>query len=393
MSSKSNPRNHARAAAITLLLPASLAAGAANDEAKPEFRAKPIGTLLIDGAVYASPNHEEFPAGTAIPEARAGATVSYGKWGAKVELGYSYNKLAIKDAFIEYNFNSENRIRIGSQVHQFGYQNSTAACQKVTMIEPMSNSVFNNGQMIGVQYYHMGRKFYATASAHAEPDATEMQTGITSLCQTGYGLRSRLAWHPLTENGRMFQIEFSGAFSSPTNNKATGEHDSFTMSSNFPTKVAKVTAIKATVDHAMNRWEFTPGLMASYGPLALEGQYFFAQVNRRENLQAYRAYGAYVTVRGLILGGDYTFSYANGGIANPRPRSLELLATYNYTCLSDHKAGIIGGRVSDVAAVANYYINSWMVARLRYGYTWVRDRAAEGPQDLGALQARIQIIF
>lgn len=353
----------------------------------------PIGTLLLDGALYASPQKDAFGDGVSIPEVRLGGLLSYQKWGVKIEVGTAYNKVALRDLYFQYTFSDKNIIRLGAQTQHFGYLNSTAACMKVTMIEPMPNSVFNAGQIIGLQYFHTGRHFFGVGSAYVEPDATGLVIGEGGMHMMGYGLRSRLAWHPWSEDGKMLQIGISGDFSSPQNDKSAGTHESFSYSANFPTKVAQVKAIGATVHDAMNRWQFTPELMASYGRMALESQYFFSRVNRRHDLPAFTGYGAYVTLRGLAIGNAYSYSYAMGGIATPSPKSLELVADYNYTCLSDRSSGIYGGRSSDLSLTANYYINRWMVARLRYGYTWIHDREAADPDRLGALQARLQIIF
>ncbi len=372
---------------VSLMIPSQ---GRCEDE---KLKFTPVGTLLLDGAVYAAPDKKAFPAGVAIPETRLGVIADYGKWSVKIEAGLAYNKVALRDVYFQYRFDSRNMIRLGAMVHHFGYQNCTAACNKVTMIEPITNSVFNQGQMIGVQYYHMGDRFFATGSLHALPDATRLATAPSQIARSGWGVRSRLVWHPFTSEGRLAQIGITGALMTPDRNGIIEDRDLFTLAANFPTKVAQVQAVSAKVTECRTRWQFTPELMGAYGPVGIEGQYVFAQLNRRDNLPAFRAYGAYVTLRGLILGGDYTYSKSLAGIATPRPHSLELLATYNYTCLSDASAGIFGGRVNDLAVVAGYYINRWLTARLRYGYTWVRDRAAEGPHDLGALQARLQIIF
>lgn len=383
-----NPR-HIRTLLAAISLTVAGTAYADDADETPHLKFSPIGTILLDGATYFGPDHSDFPSGVAIPEARIGVNASYGRWAIRIEVGTAYNKVALKDVYFQYEFNPQNRIRLGALVHHFGYQNATAACMKATMIEPMSNTVFNTGQMLGLQYYHTGDKLFATASVHAEPDAISRATGGAGLSSTAYGIRTRLAWHPLISSGRMFQIGASGAFMTPDGEN----HDSFTLSSNFPTKVAQVTAVKAVIGDARNRWQFSPELMASYGRVALEGQYIYARVNRKEGLPGFDSWGAYATLRGIVKGPDYTYSKAAGGIGLPAPGSLEALVTYNYTTLNDAGAGIWGGRTSDIAGVVNYYINPWMIARLRYGYTWVHDRAAEGPDRLGVLQARLMVLF
>ena len=199
---------------------------------------------------------------------------------------------------------------------------------------------------------------------------------------------------PLHEEGKVVQVGFSGGFATPQNvNDSETPHNSFQFKSNFPTRVAQVTAIDATVDHAMNLWKFTPELLLSYGPVALESQYFFQRVNRRNNLHAYTAQGAYATVRGLILGGNYGYSMADAGLATPRKGSLECVVSYNYTTLTNSAAGIYGGRLNDLSCTFNYYINKYMLCRLHYSYTHTWGRAGAPSMTLNGFMARLQVIF
>ena len=73
--------------------------------------------------------------------------------------------------------------------------------------------------------------------------------------------------------------------------------------------------------------------------------------------------------------------------------SLELVAGYNYTDGSCHEAGIYGGRSNDASVTLNYYINKYMIARLRYCYTNVFDSDVTPDRHVNIIQARIQIKF
>lgn len=358
---------------------------------KPKF--SPVGTILIDGAVYASPQKQEFADGVALPDVRLGVMMNYGNWSAKVEAYYAYAKVSLKDVWMQYSFNPENFLRVGLAMQHFGYQNSTAACMKVTMIEPISNTVFNEPHMIGIGYYHMPDKYFLTASVHAEPKASTVIVSPDQMVHQGYGARVRAVARPFHSDGVMLQAGISGAFLAPQFSGTPDAHDSFTFSANFPTKVTQVKAIEATVDKARNQWKFTPELMGAYKKIALESQYFFSQVNRKESLPAYRAYGAYATLRGIAIGDDYKYNMGLAGIDTPGKGTLEGMVSYNYTCLSDASAGILGGRVSDVSCGVNYYFNRYITGKLRYSYTHTWDRAGIEPMSLNAVQLRLQLIF
>ena len=378
---------------LSACLMAATAGMLAQDEPEPKFSIKPTGRILMDGALYASPQKDQFKDGVAIPDARLGVKMSYGKWSAKVDVGFAYNKVGLKDLLIQYDFNPQNSIKVGSFIHQYGLQSATSSSMKVTMEEPVSNAIFNDPRQLGVQYEYSGKKFLATVSAHAEPSATTFILRPEQFTQEGYGFRTRLVYRPIAEEGRVVQIGFSGGFATPQRTGDPDRHDGFQLKANFPTRVTQVTALDATVTHAMNMWKFTPELLLNYGPVALESQYYFNRVNRRQNLHAFTGQGAYAIVRGLILGGNYNYSPVDGGLATPKGKSLEAVVGYNYTSITDAKAGIWGGRMNDLSVTFNYYINKYMIARLHYSYTHTWDRAGVGPMSLNGFMARLQVIF
>lgn len=376
---------------MSLLLGAQGMTAQENEE--PKFKINPTGRILLDGALYATPQKEEFKDGVAIPDLRLGVKMSYGKWKAKIDVGFAYGKVGLKDVYMEYDFHDNMFIRAGSFIHQYGLQSATSSSMKCTMEEPVSNTVFNDSRQIGAMFEYSADKYLGTASVHAEPSAMTYVLRPTQFTQEGYGIRTRQVYRPLHSDGKIVQVGISGAFGTPQRSGDPDKHDSFTFASNFPTRVAQVSAVSATVDHAMNLWKFSPELLLSYGPVALESQYFYQRVNRRDGLHSYTSQGAYATVRGLLTGGSYPYSMLDGGIATLPAKSLECVLSYNYTNLSDAAAGIFGGRLNDLSVTFNYQINKYMIARLHYSYTHTWDRADVGPKSVNAFMARLQVIF
>lgn len=384
-----------------ILLPAiaiALCAGTmlAEDSTEPKFSIKPTGRVLVDGALYASPQKEMFKDGVAIPDARLGVKMSYGKWDAKIDVGFAYNKVGLKDLYIGYNFSDEALVRVGSFIHQYGLQSATSSSMKVTMEEPVSNAVFNDSRQLGAMFVYYPEDFLATLSVHAEPSATTVVLAPDQFTQEGYGIRSRLVYRPIHSDGKTVQVGISGGFASPQRRAdidGVDVHDGFQFKSNFPTRVTQVTALNAVVDNSMNLWKFTPELLLSYDRIALEAQYFFNRVNRRGGLHSFTGQGAYGILRGLLIGDSYGYASYDGGLATPAPKSLECVLGYNYTTLSDSKAGIYGGRMNDFSVTLNYYINKYIIARLHYSYTHTWNRAGADPTTLNGFMARLQVIF
>lgn len=354
---------------------------------------KPSGRVLFDGAMYkANTDKELFNSGMAIPDARVGFSAKTGKWSAKVDVGYAYGKVGMKDVFIEHHFDTKNSLRAGYYIHQFGAQYSTSSSYKISMEEPRSNEVFNNPRMIGLMYVHNGNQFLGTASVFTESEA--MKLSSDKIGNSAIGAMSRLVYRPYTQTGKILQVGVSGAYLSPRYNADEKlNHKSYVFSTAWPTRVAKVTALKATVTDAEALFKFTPELVAAYGRLGIETQYYYAAATRSNSLDTYHASGAYCSLRGIIKGNDYKYTSFSGGIDTPDAGSAEVVLAYDYTDLSDSKAGIFGGRSNDWSATFNYYINKNTIWRLRASYTKTENCAETKNNEMGIIETRLQFKF
>ena len=219
-------------------------------EEKPRFEVHPTGRILMDGGVFVSPQKEMFKDGFGIPDVRLGVKMKYGKWNAKVDVGFAYGKVGLKDIYIGYDFSPEHNLKVGSFIHQFGLQSATSSSMKPTMEEPISNAVFNDSRQLGIQYEYNGAKFLASASVHLEPAATTVILSPEQFTHEAFGMRTRLVYRPWHEPGKMLQVGVSGAYGTPQRNGNPDTHDAFTFKSDFPTRITRVTAIDATVDKA-----------------------------------------------------------------------------------------------------------------------------------------------
>lgn len=365
---------------------------AAQNNAEPTLTVKPTGRILMDGALYGGPENDMFDDGVAITDARLGVKATYGKWSAKIDVGFAYGKVGLKDILMQYTYDADNFLRLGSFIHQYGLQSATSSSMKCSMEEPTSNEVFNNPRQIGAMYVHSEPQYLGTLSAHVEPNAAILTPNQTS--EQGYGFMTRQVWRPIVEDGMIVQVGISGGYTTPRfsdNDQTKSNHNTIQMSGNFPTRVDKVTAVNVTVDEAKNMFKFTPEVLVSYGPVAVESQYFYNQVNRKHDLDAFVGQGAYVTLRGLLNGDNYGYSMLDGGLATPKAGTFECVLNYNYTTLSDK--AYKGGRLNDISCTFNYYINKYMIARLRAAYTHRWDYAGGPDVDLTSIQGRLQIIF
>ena len=376
---------------MATLTPAQPIEPAPKVEEKVEI--KSVGRIHFDGGVLGANNyHNQFVSGVALADFRAGLVMRYGQWKSKIEMGYANQALSVKDVFIEYDFDKHTLLRGGYFLHQFGMQSVFGASAKIAMEEPLSNSAFYNSRLLGLMLQHQKDKFFGTLSLFAENEAIKQSTDKTG--SQGMGMMSRLLYRLHREEGNIFHVGISGAFETPRYNKdAALNHSSYILKTSFPTRIARVTAQEATINNATFLYKFSPEVLFAKGRWGLEAQYYYLNVNRKNGFEAFDASGAYAMVRAIIKGSPYAYVNADGVMATPKAGSMELVAGYDYTDLSNSKAGILGGRLNDYSLTFNYYINKYVIWRVRTSYTSVGYRADKENTNLGLIETRLQIKF
>ncbi|MCM1490541.1 MAG: OprO/OprP family phosphate-selective porin [Muribaculum sp.] len=383
---------------ILSALAISFALGVYAQDDGPKFTIKPTGRILMDAAAYIGGNDDaedvgdtKFVDGVGIPDVRLGAKADYGKWKAKIDIGFSYGKVGLKDTYFEYDFNDANLLRGGYFVPQWGLNSETSSSMKPSYEEPTANEFFNaNPRLLALMWQYDKGQFLAGTSIFAEANA--MTENAAAMGKQAWGVQTRLVWRPRHANGDVIQTGISLNYTAPNDE----DHHGFAYSANFPSRVSKIKELSATVEEARGSFKLSPELLFIKDRIALEAQYYYMNIARKNSLPSYHAHGAYGMFRALLIGTGYSYNHADGGVATPAKGSLEFVAGYSYVDASDHKAGVMGGIANDVNFTFNYYINSWMIARLRYSYTNVHDRQVENllpNRHVNTLEARLQIIF
>lgn len=388
---------NSRLTALSLIaMMAGTAIASAQDDA-PKFKFTPGGRILADGAVFAPREDGKFTDGVALPDIRLCGTATYGNWKGKVDIGYAYGKVGMKDVFIQYTFNPKNLLRGGYFVHQFGAQSATSSSFKVTFEAPITDTYMNaTGRNLGLMYLHDGDNFLGTASVIAGTKLTEHENDMRKM---SWGGITRLLYRPYHQTGAVAQFGMSAWYQSAFHYKDVPANDgTFSFSADYPTRVDNVTLLESKISNANGVVKLSPEIVLSKSRVALEAQYYYMNVNRGHK-NPYTMQGCYGTFRTLLIGDkEYGYSSADGGLATPGPKSLELVLGYNYTNANCDAAGVHAGITNDYSVTLNYYINKYLTARLRYSYTNLfnsRDDANKliPESHVNIVQARLQFKF
>lgn len=372
--------------ALLLLLAFSVAT--ANSQ---NVQVVPTGRILFDGAVFSN-GDLGFTNGVTMPDVRMGIQLKHKDYKAKVDIGYAYGKISLKDIYVERGFNDNSFIRLGYFEHQYGLQSATRSAMKTTMIEPVINEPFFTSRLLGAMFVFSPEKFHTTFSLYAEKEAMKRVTNEAG--KQGFGLMGRFVYRPFYKDGKIFHLGVSAGFDTPEYHKDEAlRHSSFVLTTHFPTKVSKIEAQNAVVSNAVNMFKFTPELCLVYKRVAFETQYYYGRIHREKGSYDYTAVGGYALLRGMLLGDDYVYSRWDSGISAMAPKSLELTLGYTYSDLNDDVAGIKGGIMNDYSATLNYYITKYTTWRLRYSYSKTTGRTNPLNTDVHMLQTRLQFVF
>lgn len=368
-------------------------------QAQESIQVSPIGRIHLDGAAYLPTGHG-FNNGMAISEIRVGGLARYQDWTTRIEIGYSYGKIGLKDIYMQKKVNQTDYLRLGYFIPQFGIRGGGSSSMKPSMLPTVSESFFRTmNRKVGVMYTNAADDHLVSASAFVGGRSMTLNATQQGLVSAGASLRSII--HPFTRPGAIFHAGVSLFYetASHTQTSADGEEsisEGFrSYSANFPTAVSNVPMLKANLTDITGDFKLAPEIVASKGPFALESQASFLACPSKSSNAVYSAFGTYTNLRLLINGdNEYRYNNSDASLSNPGAGSLELVAAFDYTNSDSNKPQFdIHGISRDYSLTLNYYINKYMIARLRYSTTNVSFSSVAPQSYMNAIQARLQFVF
>lgn len=353
----------------------------------------PMGRFYLDGAVY-STDKTELGNGVYMSDARVGLKAKYQRFDMKVDIGYAGSKVSAKDIFLQYSFVKNSYIRAGHFAEPFGLDHMESSSNIKFLTANATSFAFSPGRKLGFEYIGWNKNMWVGAGVFGDGDALNNSKGGND----GYSVTGRYVLNPLQQDGKILHLGVAGTVRKADANGYYDDGKKYPRAVNFSsrlnTNVEKEKVLNATISDASYQSKFAVELIAAYGPVYLQAEYFNAHVNRKDGLKSYKASGAYAQVGFLAIGDRYTYAPAWARMASPKPKSLEFAVRYNYTDLNDNKADIYGGRMSDISAAVNYYLNKYVVLKMDYTYASFGNK---GPamlnEHVNVAQARIQVVF
>ncbi|WP_251623936.1 porin [Odoribacter lunatus] len=370
----------------TLLLPAAGRSQAFVKSANGDFEWRLIGRILMDAGFFRS-DSTKLGNGVVLGDVRLGTTLRFLQhWTGKIEAGYAYDKLALKDTYIAYK-QGNHTLKAGYYFEPFGteLQVSTAAYRLMNMAT--TSTVLGDGRKLGFTYQYTREKLVVVGGFFGNTSLENSKEG-----DAGYTLTAQVIGRPVYEEEKVVHIGLSAHFSDP--DKET--KDKLVYKGGAPSYVfnkEKNRFLQAEVTRVINEWRTGADVIVLYKRFYFQSECLVNHVNRYDG-RNYTAKGVYTQI-GCLFGGDnqYRYDRANSWVDNPNPKNIEVLFRYNLTDLDDGKAGIYGGRAQDITFGANYFFNDYVAAKLNYTSVFTNKHALNGKENVSFIQARVQLRF
>ncbi len=351
-----------------------------------DFEWRITGRALFDAGFFGS-DSVDLGNGVAVGDVRLGALVHFlQNWTGKIEVGFAYNKVGLKDTYIGYK-EKDHSVKVGHYYEPFGTEIQTATTAYRFMNVSTTSTALGDKRKVGATYMYNRKYVTAVGGIFGETDL-ENSKGFDS----GYSLAAQVIARPLYDEEKLIHIGLSARFGTPDQEK----REKLVYKAGAPTYVLsreKNMFLKAEISQVINQWRIGYDLILLYKRFYFQTEYLGAFVNRW-GARNYRGHGVY-TQFGYLLGGDkqYRYSRSNGWVENPNAKNWELLFRYNVTDLNDKSAGIMGGLAQDITFGVNYFFNKYIVAKLNYTYMFTDRYAVNGEENVNYLQARLQLKF
>ena len=344
------------------------------------------GRFLLDGIGYFNAADTLSPCAN-ITDLRLTGTANYGDWFMRIDVGFDGNHLGMKDTFLQYSKNG-NYFRIGHMLNSFGidpavstYDYQFINCANIT-------GLFYFGRHIGASYIRSAPKYYFSVNAFAGDNISNINTSM----KQGFNAAARGVWRPIMEETRQLQFGVSALYRKPDTDKRTGLSN-ITLSSTGVTSLSSPNYQYLSLDDAKDQIQLNAEFLMVREKWMLQSEYL-ATFIQRDHADTYIAQGAYIQAGYMILGTGYGYDTPEAVPTAPlQPKSLQLLARYNFSLLNDPNTGLNGGNQQDISVGLAYQFTKHVSSRLIWSYVNLDKHSPMGARDLNMIQARIAFWF
>lgn len=343
------------------------------------------GRLFIDGGSFiASPNN--FNSGISITDLRlTGKVALEDDWSVKLDVGFAYNNVSLKDAFIQKINGHKHLFRLGYMIGMFSLDQSSSTNDYLFLTGANVAETFYPGRRIGIAYTYFSPCYYISVGAFCG-DGLNFQKTI----KQGFNFTLRGVYRPIIKDDKLLHFGIGGLFRHPDRNIETNER-TVVFRSRGVTYQNVPYILDECIKDVNTEFQYNIEMIGHCGKFFFQAEYLQMYINSMIGIK-YKAKGGYAEGGLFLLGKNFKYDVMDAMQICPNEvNSLALFGRFSYTDLDD----IVwkGGNQYDVSLGMNYYLNKNIIFRINYSYLWTNKNAAVPSETWNMLQTRVQIKF
>lgn len=342
---------------------------------------------LLDGALSGY-GKESVQGYYKIEDFRIGFKASYRRYEVKVDIGYSSGKWSFKDLLFNLHF-PHSILSVGNGYEAYSMDMLTSTSDMRFHQSASSVLAFTDGRKLGATYHYYHNRFYGSTGLYSYNDINK--TGKNQ--KNAFISTSRLVFRPWMEKECLLHVGGAFTFRSKAVNKES--EMAKTIKSDGVTSLFDTPLIETTLKNPGAEYRSILELLLTGSRYLIQGEYFLNSYRLDGRQVAFRPHGGYLQGSYLIIGRGFQYDQAYAIPGRPSSdRALEMTVRYNYTNLDDTKAGIYGGKESDLSLGANLYLNKYIGIKLSASYVFTgKNCNSFYTNNLFIGQMRLQYVF
>jgi phosphate-selective porin OprO/OprP len=365
---------------------------------KGGFSFRPRGVIEADYAIFAErAGGYDYNDGTAFRRARIGLEGTAMKvFNYRIEVDFAGDQVSLTDAYLQYAGIEHLLLTAGQHKAPFGLESNNSDNYNIFLERGMFTNAFGNAgaeRRIGVSAaYSAGKNLNLAAGLFGDNESVGRSSGaaVTNAPDESLGGNARLAWEPVSGEGRILHLGASGYYR--TGLKSGDVADAVRLTDRPNVRIDNGNIADSGLITGVDSIRYAGAEAAAiFGPVTVAGEYGRLWLDR-PGLPDPGFDGFYVYATWLLTG--ETRPFRNGNFDRVRPRralgkggagAFELALRYDRLDLSDTPVlANAGNRAESLTFGLNWYLNPY--ARLLFN--WVRFNGANTPLDpIGARTA------
>ena len=354
------------------------------------FSLKLIGRTNFDFGSFLDKQDDETKPnnGVAVNDTRLGVSGKFlDKWDYKVEICFDKKAISFRDVFVKYNFNKTHHIQFGNVFMGYGMKPLGLAYKFID--DATVDNTFCSSRKMGIVYLLTTDPFNFNGGVYSDGN---IDNGNSKFDQ-GVNLSAKAIYRPIINETTVLHF---GAATLYTNSPNTASYNGVvpeTFTTEGKTTFKSRTFGKETLDAegktvyiGKHYSRYEGEMIFIHKKFMFETHYQGASYEPTNSDDRYHVGGALAQASFLLIGAQQNYNKTTGLCQNASPRSLELLARYDYLDLND------GGHQQDVTVGLNYFFSKHFNMKLNYAYTDT-DLLPAGGRCYNAVQVRAQFSF